>query len=193
MNLYTFAYLNAPYGDPSVLEFDDRTPAAFAEAEKWPGFIDRAKQLDDIPWMTNFQKDWGRWGPYVTPRFYLGGTTAGQTRQAQTLSQWENLEALWSFVYRGPLHSAALRRRENWFRSYSWPQYCIWWSPRQQQVNWPQAVQRLEHLADHGPSAYSFTFKTAHNSKGNPIKLAEAITAGRFARPEMEKNPQAHT
>jgi hypothetical protein len=53
----TFSVLKASYGEPSVQEFDDRTPDTFAEAENSEGFIDRAKPVEDIAWMTNYQKD----------------------------------------------------------------------------------------------------------------------------------------
>ncbi|WP_350306508.1 hypothetical protein [Photorhabdus viridis] len=59
--LMTFSILRSPYGDIQVQEFDDRTPDVFLEAEKSKGFIDRAKPVEDIVWMTNYQKDWGLW------------------------------------------------------------------------------------------------------------------------------------
>ena len=94
----TFSVLKAPYGDPSVQEFDERTPDVFAEAEDWDGFVDRARPVADIPWMTNYQKDWGRWGSFTVPRFYPHGTTAGNTYQAQTISVWVDLFSVWSFA-----------------------------------------------------------------------------------------------
>jgi hypothetical protein len=79
----TFSVLKASYGEPSVQEFDDRTPDTFAEAENSEGFIDRAKPVEDIAWMTNYQKDWGRWGPFAVPQFYPGGTSSCSSYQAQ--------------------------------------------------------------------------------------------------------------
>jgi hypothetical protein len=167
--LMTFSVLRAPYGDPLVQEFDDRTPDVFAEAAGWSGYIDRAMPNPDTPWMTNFQKNWGRWGPFAVPRFYLGGTTSGHTKQAQTLSIWSDLAAVWRFTYRGPLHAIALRKRELWFLEQKWPIYCVWWIDETKQPTWPAACERLEYLHTHGPTPFSFTFKTLFSSGGEPL------------------------
>jgi hypothetical protein len=173
----TFSILRAPYGNAIVQDFDDRTPGAFAEAEKTDGFIDRARPVEDVPWMTNFQKDWGRWGPFAVPRFYLGGTTAGHTYQAQTLSVWRDLRAVWMFAYRGPIHSRALRDREDWFGPQNWPIYCAWWIDAGHQATWPEACARLEHLHDHGPTPTSFTLKVPFDAEGRPARLGRAAAA----------------
>jgi hypothetical protein len=173
----TFSILRAPYGNAIVQDFDDRTPGAFAEAEKTDGFIDRARPVEDVPWMTNFQKDWGRWGPFAVPRFYLGGTTAGHTYQAQTLSVWRDLRAVWMFAYRGPIHSRALRDREDWFGPQNWPIYCAWWIDVGHQATWPEACARLEHLHDHGPTPTSFTLKVPFDAEGRPARLGRAAAA----------------
>lgn len=167
----TFSTLRAPYGDALVQGFDDRTPDAFAEAESMPGFIDRAKPVEDVSWMTNFQKDWGRWGPFAVPRFYLGGTTAGHSRQAQTISIWRDLQSVRRFVYHGSVHKSALRQRAHWFKPQPWPIYCAWWIAPEHQPTWPEACSRLEHLHDHGPTPWSFTFKVPFDDRGRPIAL----------------------
>lgn len=168
--LMTFSVLKAPYGDPSVQEFDDRTPDTFAEAENSEGFIDRAKPVEDIAWMTNFQKDWGRWGPFAVPRFYLGGTSSGNSYQAQTLSVWRDLHAVWTFAYRGAHHRYALKHAKEWFGPQSWPNYVAWWIKDLHQPTWPEACSRLEYLYDHGPSVHAFTFKSAFDPQGVACK-----------------------
>ncbi|MBP2314295.1 DUF3291 domain-containing protein [Azospirillum soli] len=175
--LMTFSILRAPYGDSGVQDFDDRTPDVFVEAERTPGFIDRAKPVEDIPWMTNFQKDWGRWGPFAVPRFYLGGTTRGHTRQAQTLSLWRDLGSVWRYTYQGPMHRGAFKERTAWFGPQNWPIYCVWWTREDELPNWKQACKRLEHLHDHGPTAVSFTFREPFDAAGNRQPLARLVEA----------------
>lgn len=177
----TFSILRAPYGDPIVQEFDDRTPTTFAEAEGSEGFIDRAKPVEDVAWMTNYQKDWGRWGPFAVPRFYNGGTSRGHTYQAQTLSLWKDLISVWTFCYRGMHHRAALKGKTAWFGKQSWPIYCAWWISLDHQPTWPEACRRLEHLADHGPTPVSFTFKAAFDPSGNPVDVNNRFEPSRPA------------
>jgi len=166
----TFSVLKAPYGSPIVQEFDDRTPDTFAEAEQSDGFLDRAKPVEDIAWMTNYQKDWGRWGPFAVPRFYNGGTAAGSSYQAQTLSLWRDLHAVWSFAYRGAHHRAALKRSDHWFGKQDWPIFVAWWVGAAHQPTWPEACARLEHLHDHGPTPTAFSFKSAFDVEGNSCR-----------------------
>lgn len=162
----TFSILRAPYGHALVQAFDDATPDVFAEAETASGFIDRAQPVDDIGWMTNFAKDWGRWGPFAVPRFYLDGTTPGHTRQAQTLSRWTDLASLARFAFRAPLHRGALKDRGAWFGAQGWPIYGLWWTT--DQPTWREACLRLEHLHDHGPTASCFTLHGAFDADGTP-------------------------
>ncbi|AHD02120.1 DUF3291 domain-containing protein [Leisingera methylohalidivorans] len=166
----TFSVLKAPYGDPSVQEFDDRTPDTFAEAESSDGFIDRAKPVEDTAWMTNYQKDWGRWGPFAVPRFYPGGTSSGSSYQAQTLSVWRDLHSVWTFAYRGARHRSALKQSAEWFGQQDWPIFAAWWIPAGHQPVWPEACARLEHLHDHGPAPHAFTFKSAFDPQGRPCR-----------------------
>ena len=170
----TFSVLKAPYGDVSVQEFDERTPDTFTEAEASEGFIDRARPVEDVPWMTNYQKDWGLWGPFTVPRFYLGGTSSGNSYQAMTLSIWRDLHAVWHFAYRGPHHRIALKRSSYWFGRQDWPIYCAWWITATHQPTWPEACARLEYLHDNGPTPHSFTLKSAFNSDGQPTHIAKA-------------------
>lgn len=166
--MMTFSIMRAPYGDSSVQEFDDRTPDVFAEAENAPGFIARAKPVEDFVWMTNFRKDWGAWGPFAVPRFYLGGIAPGHSSQAQTLSLWEDMDSVMRFAYGSPLHQEALRRKSRWFAHQNWPIYCIWWTNEDAQPKWREGCRRLEHLHDHGPTATSFDFGTPFDSAGMP-------------------------
>ncbi|MDG9668714.1 DUF3291 domain-containing protein [Hahella sp. CR1] len=169
--LMTFSVLRAPYGDSIVQEFDDRTPDVFSEAEGSPGFIARAKPVEDIQWMTNYQKDWGEWGPFAVPRFYLDGITQGHTKQAQTISIWKDLESVFKFAYHGPLHQAALRKSGKWFGQQGWPIYVVWWIDKDHQPNWREACERLEHLNDHGSTPFAFTFKKPFDATGQEYKI----------------------
>lgn len=168
----TFSILKSPYGSWSSLQFDARTPDTFAEAEASLGFIDRARQIDPEPWTTNFQRNWGEWGPYAVPRFYLGGTTPGHDTEAQSLSVWKDLQSVWKFAYRGAFHRRALRDRYDWFGPQDWPIYCCWWVPDTRRPTWREACDRLEHLHDNGPTPTSFTLKSPFDAIDQPCKIS---------------------
>lgn len=173
----TFSILKAPYGDRLVQEFDDRTPDTFAEAEASDGFIDRAKPVEIISWKTNYQNDWGAWGPFAVPRFYDGGICSGNSYQAQTLSIWQDLYSVWAFAYRNSHHASALKKSANWFGKQDWPIYVAWWIPASHQPTWPEACAKLEHLHDNGPTAEAFTLKSAFDSNGQACRVSKSSTA----------------
>lgn len=171
--LMTYSVLRAPYGDPLVQDFDDRTPDVFAEAEASPGFIARARQQDDQEWLSNHQREWGPWGPFAVPRFYNDGILNDHSTQAQTVSVWEDLKSVFDFTYRGPMHRQALQLRKGWFLDQRWPIYVVWWSPDDVLPTWRQACERLEHLHDHGATAYAFTFRRPFAADGQPVQMSD--------------------
>ena len=165
----TFAVLKQPYGHAEVQEFDDRTPAVFAEAESSRGFIARARELTNQT-ASNFERDWGAWGRFAVPRFYVWGRETGTDRRASTLTLWRDLSSVYSFVYRG-LHSAALKKRSEWFLHPAWPTYAIWWVGDEHVPQWQEAANKLEELHDHGPSPAVFNFKECFDCDGRRVEL----------------------
>jgi len=172
----TFAVLKQPYGNPEVQEFDDLTPPTFEEAEGSAGFIARAKEDPDQSHLTNFDRDWGRWGKFEVPRFYTGGRTDETDSRAGTLSLWTDLESVHAFVYNG-LHRSTLSRRHEWFVKPEWPSYAAWWVPDDVIPTWADACHRLEYLHDHGPSPVAFTFRHPFDADGAATRLRAAAHA----------------
>src|SRR5262249_31940544 len=157
-----------PYGDPIVKGFEDLTPIVFTEAERSPGFIDRAKEVDEVSAglndgqlassvLSNFERDWGKGGKFAVPRFYDGGFGIATARRAGPLSLWSDIHAVHTFVYRS-LHRMALAKRHEWFRKPDWPTYAMWWVADHRTPTWREAAARLEHLYDHGPTPVAFDF-----------------------------------
>ena len=54
----SFSIIKKPYGDPVVSGFEDLTPSVFKFAESAEGFIARAKEIDDLEHLSNFERDW---------------------------------------------------------------------------------------------------------------------------------------
>jgi hypothetical protein len=72
----TIAVMTHPYGSEEVAGFEALVGDVFATAEQAPGFVARAEPLDDRDELSNFERDWGRWGTFCAPRFYRGGRTS---------------------------------------------------------------------------------------------------------------------
>jgi hypothetical protein len=166
----TFAILHEPYGHEVVRGFEDREGAVFEEAEQSPGFIARAKELEGQQDLSNFERDWGAWGKFYTPRFYTGGRTSGTDSRASTLSLWIDIQSVYRFTYHG-LHLEALQHRHEWFLKPQWPTFALWWVGDNYIPTWSEACMRLEHLHDHGPTAFSFSFKKMFDEHGSAIDL----------------------
>jgi hypothetical protein len=79
-------------------------------------------------------------------------------RMAINMSVWESLEALQQFVYK-TAHVGPLRDRKQWFEPIEGPILALWWIPAGHIPTVAEALERLEHLKQHGPTAHAFTFR----------------------------------
>ena len=164
----TFGILREPWGHPDVQSFVDVDIEIFAKAEGASGFIDRDRYPTD-PTGNPF-------GEYATGRFV---TPEFRDRDTPTLSLWADLESVFAFAYTGD-HAAALRRRREWFVKPAWPIYVAWWVADDEWPDWRNANTRLEHLHDHGSTAFAFDFRSPFGADGQPIKVNQPrITAAR--------------
>src|SRR5437660_6005004 len=73
------------------------------------------------------------------------------------LSVWESIDALAAFVYRSD-HVSVMRRRREWFERIR-VFMVLWWVPVGHEPPVDEALARLDHLRDHGPTPHAFTFK----------------------------------
>jgi hypothetical protein len=73
------------------------------------------------------------------------------------LSVWQSVETLRAFTYSGP-HSDFMRRRAEWFEPHAGPYLVMWWIEEGDIPTVQEAIERLQHLADHGPTGHAFTF-----------------------------------
>jgi hypothetical protein len=129
--------LRAPLEDPSIEGFRSQLDPINALADSSPGFVWRLQTED-------------------------GNATAirpfADERIAINMSVWESLEALQQFVYRSA-HVGPLRDRKQWFERMESPILVLWWIPAGHIPTVAEALERLEHLKQHGPSPGAFTFR----------------------------------
>lgn len=74
------------------------------------------------------------------------------------LSIWDSVENLRAFTYHGR-HARALDRRLEWFVQYKGPNYVLFWAPAGHIPSEREIKDRLDHLAENGPTPYAFTFE----------------------------------
>ena len=81
------------------------------------------------------------------------------------LTLWESVEALRGYVYTSA-HSRVMRDRRRWFEKFDGPYYAMWWVPAGHVPDPQEGKERLEHLREHGDSAFAFSFKKVFDPSG---------------------------
>jgi hypothetical protein len=127
----------APIDDPAMAEFVAQLEAINAVADASPGFVWRLQSESGNA--TDIQA-------YSDPRIIIN------------MSVWESAEALFEYVYKSD-HLSVLRRRRDWFERANRPILALWWIEAGRLPTVEEGVGRLDHLAEHGPTAQAFTFK----------------------------------
>jgi hypothetical protein len=126
----------APIDTPQLAEFVALLEPVNALADGTPGFIWRLQ--DDSGDATSIK-------------------AFGDDRLIVNMSLWEDLDALWRFVYDGG-HLEVMRRRREWFERVA-VHLVLWWVPAGTLPTVEDAELRLAALEEHGPTPYAFTFK----------------------------------
>ena len=129
--------IRAPLEDPIMEGFRSQLDPINALADRSPGFVWRLQTED---------------GNAMAIRPYA------DERMAINMSVWESLDALQQLVYR-TAHVGPLRDRKQWFEPIEGPILVLWWIPAGHVPTVAEALDRLEHLKQHGPSADAFTFR----------------------------------
>ena len=136
---YHLAQLNlglfqAPLDSDEMAEFRLALEPINAIAESTPGFVWRL--TDDDGASSSFVEVPGR---------------ESDPLWAPNMSVWESLEVLRHFMYRSG-HASYLRRRREWFQKPPGAINVLWWIPAGEIPTLDDAVRRLAHLEEHGPS-----------------------------------------
>lgn len=123
---------------PVMKEFKDNLDPINALAESTPGFVWRLKG-DDTNDATSIR--------VYEDRYLL-----------VNMSTWENIDALFGYVYTSA-HTPYIKRRREWFEKLTIPMMALWWVPAGYEPTALEAKARLEHLDQHGATPHAFTFK----------------------------------
>lgn len=143
MTGYHLAQLNharmvAPTDDPRVADFMNALDEINALAEASEGFVWRLVGDGNNATDIRFFED---------PQWLVN------------MSVWENVESLYKYAYKSD-HASFFARRREWFTRAEKPSPVLWWIPEGHIPTLTEAFERVDHLAEHGPTPVAFNFKT---------------------------------
>ena len=133
--------------DPVMAEFVARLPELNALADRTPGFVWRLQTEDG---------DATAIRPYDDPMVLIN------------LSVWTDFDALRTYVFQSD-HAAVMRRRREWFERFERVYVALWWVPAGHRPPVAEAVARLAHLEQHGPTPFAFGFSSPFGADGRPL------------------------
>ncbi|MBD2256940.1 DUF3291 domain-containing protein [Pseudanabaena sp. FACHB-2040] len=133
------ATLRAPLHDPGMTDFVAQIQQINAIADADPEFVWRlrAEGADDATSIRAFEDE----------------------RILITLTVWQSFEGLSTYVYRSA-HAGVMRDRRRWFEPAAQPILALWWVPAGHRPTVAEAKERLDHLRQHGSTAYAFSFRS---------------------------------
>jgi hypothetical protein len=135
--LFNIATLRAPMDDPIIDDFRNNLDPINALAERSPGFVWRLQ--DESGNATNIT-------PYPDPMVITN------------MAVWASIDDVADFTYRSG-HLEVLRRRREFFEHDDQPYLVLWWIPEGHVPTMEEAMARLDHLREHGPTPRAFTFR----------------------------------
>ncbi len=134
----------APLDSPELVEFMAALDGVNALAEASPGFAWRLKSDSGNATDIKVGDD---------PKFIVN------------MSVWESVDALFAFVYRSA-HTKVMVRRREWFEKPAEAFQVLWWVPAGHLPTIDEAMERLRHLREHGPTVHAFSFKERYPGPG---------------------------
>ena len=144
----------APLDAPLLAEFVAQLEPVNAAADHSPGFV---------------------WRLQTEEGDATGIRAFGDDRLIVNMSVWQSLEALRAFVYSARAHLDVLRRRREWFESFTEAYLVLWWIPAGEIPTVRDAEERLALLRACGPTEDAFTFRVhfpppAPNARAEPAR-----------------------
>ncbi|WP_193368068.1 DUF3291 domain-containing protein [Pelagibius marinus] len=137
----------APLDDPRLAGFVERLDDINALADGSPGFVWRLQS--DSGNATDIQ-------------------VSDDPKLIVNMSVWEDLEALFAYVYRSD-HLQVMAQRRQWFEKPTGAFMALWWLPAGELPSAAEGMRRLAILDHKGPTSEAFTFKAPFDAAGQPI------------------------
>jgi hypothetical protein len=137
--------LLAPVDDPRVADFMANLDRINGLGKRMPGFV----------WMMEGSGEPG-----------TGNTENAIGNDPQfvaNLTVWEDAPSLETFVW-GTVHKQFYERRAEWFSVLGEMHFVMWWVPAGHRPTLDEALGRLEHIKQNGPSDHAFGWAELKNA-----------------------------
>ena len=132
-----------PVDDPRMADFMNNLALVNELAERSPGFVWRYQ--DDSGNATSTR-------PFPDPTMLIN------------MSVWENIESLERFVWQ-TVHKRFYGRKHEWFEKLDGPYFVLWWVAAGHRPSVQEAIDRLNHLKEYGPSDRAFGWEQAASAQ----------------------------
>ena len=148
---FNIGILKYDWDDPRVADFMNNLDRVYGIAERSPGYV------------------WHLSGDEMeAAQLDAEGVLGGNPRTASTLSVWESPEALEHFTW-NTLHKQFYDRKTEWYddadQAWGGHRLVMWWVPVGHRPTIVEAVDRLEHLKEHGDSDHAFGWAHLRQAK----------------------------
>lgn len=135
---FNLGVLKYDWDDPRVADFQNGLDLVNGVAMRSAGFV----------WMLDGD---GMEAAQLDPNGALGGNP----RTASTLSVWEDAASLEHFVW-NTVHKRFYDRKAEWYDHTDAVRLVMWWVPAGHRPTVDEAMERIRHLEQHGPSEFAF-------------------------------------
>ena len=95
------------------------------------------------------------------------GHLGADQRLIVNVSVWTSYRQLHEYTYRSA-HNHYIRRQRQWFEPVTRPSTVLWWLPAGTVPTVAEALTRLRHLQNYGPSPSAFSLRVRFGPDGNP-------------------------
>ena len=123
-----------PLDDPRMADFTDNLALVNGIADRSEGFVWRLQDATSVR-------------PFDDPLIIVN------------TSVWQGVEALERYVWQ-TVHKRFYGRRQEWFERFEGPYFVMWWVPVGHRPTIQEAVDRLNHLKQHGPTDHAFGWES---------------------------------
>ena len=138
---FNLGILKYDWDDPRVADFQNGLDLVNGVAMRSPGFV----------WMLDEEG-------MEAAQLDKNGALGGNPRTASTLSVWEDAASLEHFVW-NTVHKRFYDRKAEWFEVMGEQHFVMWWVEEGHRPTLDEALDRLAHLKEHGPSDHAFGWK----------------------------------
>ncbi|ABI65709.1 conserved hypothetical protein [Maricaulis maris MCS10] len=139
------AWMRGSIDDPVMADFVGAIDSVHKLAGRSPGFVRIVPDNGYQPW--------------------------GDPKALPNLTVWEDINSLRDFTYRSA-HGNLFSKRDKWFVSPGRAHMALWWfDDTGDGPDYDDAIRRLDHLQQNGPSPEAFTFGQPYDVDGVPLGM----------------------